>query len=92
MLREAQEAMSRAQDIEQELAAQQFIIDKGQVKAIFNGVGEIQKLAIDPAIVDPEDVEMLEDMILSAVRDGFNTATEMRNAKVQAILPKIPGL
>lgn len=91
MLQQAQEAMAKAQDIEEELKAQQFIIDKGPVKAAFNGTGEILKISIDPSVVDPNDVEALEDLLVSAVRDGFNAATELRNAKVQQILPNVPG-
>ena len=61
-------------------------------KALFNGTGELLKLAIDPSIVDPEDVEALEDLIVSAVRDGFNSATDLRNNKVQDIMPNIPEI
>lgn len=92
MLQEAQAAMARAQTLEAELAEQRIPIDKGPVKAIFTGTGELVGIKIDPTIVDPEDVESLEDLIVSTVRDGFATATEIRNAKVQQIVPKIPGL
>lgn len=84
--------MARAQDIEEELKNEQFLVDKGPVKAAFNGTGEILKIKIDASVVDPEDIEALEDLIVSAVRDGFNTATEIRNNKVQAIMPNVPGL
>jgi nucleoid-associated protein EbfC len=95
MMKHAQQAMARAQQLEQELALEMLTIDKGPVKAIFNGTGEIQKLSIDKSVVDPEDVEALEDLIVSAVRDGFNKATELRNSKVSEItanIPNIPGL
>ena len=67
-------------------------MDKGVVKAIFNGVGELVAMKLDPAIVDPEDIESLEDLIVSTVRDGFAQATALRNAKVQEIMPNVPGL
>jgi DNA-binding YbaB/EbfC family protein len=92
MMKQAQQAMARAQTLELELAAEVLIIDKGPVKAIFNGTGEIQKITIDKSVVDPDDVEALEDLILSAVRDGFTQATELRNAKVQEIMPNIPNI
>ncbi|HVL39557.1 MAG TPA: YbaB/EbfC family nucleoid-associated protein [Fimbriimonadaceae bacterium] len=92
MMKQAQEAMARAQTIEQELANERLVIDKGPVKATFNGVGELQALKIEPSVVDPEDVEALEDLIVSAIRDGFTQATELRNSKVQSIMPNIPGL
>ncbi len=92
MLQQAQAAMARAQDLEAELAAERFEVDKGVVKCVFNGTGELVTLRIDPSIVDPEDVEALEDLVVGAIRDGFATATSIRNAKVQQIMPNIPGL
>lgn len=92
MMRQAQEAMARAQTLEQELALERIMVDKGQVKVEFTGTGELIKITIDPAIVDPEDVEGLETMIETAVREGFTKATDLRNAKVQEIMPNIPGM
>lgn len=92
MLQQAQQAMARAQQLEEELANERIPIDKGPVKALFDGTGQLVQLKIEPSIVDPEDVEALEDLIVSAVRDGFTTATESRAARVQAIMPNVPGL
>ncbi len=92
MLQQAQVAMARAQELEQELAAERMTIDKGPVKAIFDGTGQLLQLKLDREVVDPEDVEALEDLIVGAVRDGFTRATEIRNAKVGEIMPNIPGL
>ena len=92
MLQQAQQAMARAQQLEEELANERIGVDKGPVKAVFDGTGQLLTLKIDPSVVDPEDVEALEDLIVSAVRDGFTTATEARNAKVQSIMPNVPGL
>jgi len=91
-IQQAQQAMARAQQLEAELANERIPIDKGPVKAVFDGTGKMVTIKIDKSVVDPEDVEALEDLIVSAVRDGFETATEARNAKVQAIMPNIPGL
>lgn len=91
MMKQAQQAMARAQTLEQELALEQIPVDKGPVKAVFDGTGKIVKISIDKSVVDPEDVEALEDLIVSAVREGFEKATELRNAKVQEIMPNIPG-
>ena len=92
MMQQAQQAMARAQQLEEELANERIQIDKGPVKAIFDGTGQLLALKIDKSVVDPEDIEALEDLIVSAVRDGFTTATDARNAKVQAIMPNVPGL
>ena len=92
VMQQMQSAMERAQNLEQELAAQRLDIDKGPIKATFAGTGELVKIKIDPSVVDPEDVEALEDLIVSAVRDGFAKATEIRNSKVQEIMPNMPNL
>ncbi|MCB8932618.1 MAG: YbaB/EbfC family nucleoid-associated protein [Fimbriimonadaceae bacterium] len=92
MMKQAQDAMARAQSLEEELAAQRLEIDKGPVKATFSGTGELIQLRIDPSVVDPEDVEVLEDLVTGAIRDGFTQATDLRNARVQEIMPKIPGM
>jgi nucleoid-associated protein EbfC len=92
MLQQAQQAMARAQQLEEELARERIPIDKGPVKAVFDGRGQIVQLKIEKSVVDPEDIEALEDLIVSAVRDGFTTATDAREAKVQAIMPNIPGI
>ena len=94
-MQQMQGAMARAQNLELELANERIIVDKGPVKATFAGSGELLKLSLDKAVVDPEDVEALEDLIVSAVRDGFAQATELRNNKVQEItahMPNIPGM
>lgn len=63
---------------EQILSAQQNLSDAevtgtaggGLVSATVDGTGELVSLEIDPAVVDPEDVETLADLIVAAVRDG----------------------
>ena len=92
MLQQAQQAMAKAKQLEEQLADERIEIDKGPVKATFSGTAELISLKIDKSVVDPEDVEMLEDLIVGAIRDGFNQATEQRNARVQAIMPNIPGM
>jgi DNA-binding YbaB/EbfC family protein len=89
-LAKAKDAMSRAKNLEVELAQERIEVDKGPVKAVFDGTGVIQSIKIDKEAVDPDDVEMLEDLILGAVRDGFTKATEMREAKMAEIMPDLP--
>lgn len=91
-LQQAQQAMSRAQNLEQELALERLDIDKGPIKAVFNGQGEMVSIKIDKSVVDPDDIEALEDLIVGCVRDGFSKAVELRNAKLQEIMPNVPGL
>ncbi|HNT52449.1 MAG TPA: YbaB/EbfC family nucleoid-associated protein, partial [Candidatus Syntrophosphaera sp.] len=66
----------------------------GMVKVEVNGKHEIQTLKIDPQAVDPDDVEMLEDLILAALQDAFGqvaSASEEIMGKVTGGM-NIPGL
>lgn len=92
MMKNMQDAMARAQTLEQELGNERIAIDKGPVKALFDGTGLLLKLSIDKSVVDPEDVEALEDLVTSAIRSGFDQAVELRNSKVQGIMPDLPDL
>jgi DNA-binding YbaB/EbfC family protein len=92
MLQKAQAAMARAQTLNEELAMERVMIDRGPVKMVFDGLGELHGLKIDPAVVDPEDVEALEDLILSAVRSGFQEAVARREEKMKEIMPDMPDL
>ncbi|MBX3112676.1 MAG: YbaB/EbfC family nucleoid-associated protein [Fimbriimonadaceae bacterium] len=92
LMANAQQAMARAQSLDQELAAEPIYVDRGPVKLVFNGLGELQTLKLDKSVVDPEDIEALEDLIVGAVRDGFAQATTLREAKVKEIMPNVPGL
>jgi nucleoid-associated protein EbfC len=92
MMSQMQSAMARARDLETELENERIPVDKGPVKALFDGTGRLLKISIDPAIVDPDDVESLEDLLVSTVRDGFEIATNIRNARVQGLMPNLPDL
>jgi DNA-binding YbaB/EbfC family protein len=68
-LREAQEAAA-AQVVEGSAGG-------GAVKVKVTGALTVEEVTIDPAVVDPEDVEMLQDLVLAAVRDGLEKATRL---------------
>ncbi|MBS1719875.1 MAG: YbaB/EbfC family nucleoid-associated protein [Armatimonadetes bacterium] len=90
MMKKAQDAMARAQTLEQELALERFDIDKNGVKVTFDGTGQIHAVKIDAALVDKDDVETLEDMLVIALREGFDKATSERQARVDAIMGGMP--
>ncbi len=67
----------------------------GAVTATVNGHKELVGIKIDPAAVDPQDMSMLEDMIIAAVKEGQHMAEEMAAKAMGALIPgglKIPGL
>ena len=49
----------------------------GVVKATVSGTGDLRRVSISPDVVDPDDVEMLQDLVLAAVRDAVTQANEL---------------
>lgn len=66
----------------------------GAVKAVATGKQELESIAIDPGVVDPDDVEMLQDLVLAAVRDALDQAKAVAEQKVGQVTGglRIPGL
>ncbi|MFO7171728.1 MAG: YbaB/EbfC family nucleoid-associated protein [Bacillota bacterium] len=68
----------------------------GAVKVVVSGRKELKSITIAPEVVDPDDVEMLQDLIVAAVNEGMKKAEEMAEAEMKKLLPggmpKIPGL
>ncbi|EKP94746.1 YbaB/EbfC family nucleoid-associated protein [Thermaerobacter subterraneus] len=69
----------------------------GMVKAVVNGRQELLRLEIAREAVDPDDVELLQDMIVAAVNEASRKAQEMVQAEMARVtgglkLPKLPGL
>ena len=57
----------------------------GVVKVVVTGSGEVQSVHIAPEVVDPDDVEMLEDLVLAAVGDGLRRAQEMQSESLGGV-------
>ncbi|OIP94957.1 MAG: YbaB/EbfC family nucleoid-associated protein [Syntrophobacteraceae bacterium CG2_30_61_12] len=66
----------------------------GMVTALANGRQELLKITIDRQVVDPEDVEMLQDLIVAAVNDVLQRSRELAAADMQSLTGglNIPGL
>ena len=64
------------------------------VTCTVSGALEIKELTIDPEAVDPEDVEMLQDMVLAAVNDALEQAEQMASKQMSAVTGglNIPGM
>lgn len=95
--------MKQAQKMQMELArAQEEIQDMtfeataggGMVKAVAKGDNTLVSLTIDPEAVDPQDVEMLQDMITAAVNEALRGVSEMGTQRINAATGgmSIPGL
>jgi len=76
-----QEQVQKAQD---ELANEtvEATAGGGMVKVIANGAGEIKEIKIDPKAIDPDDPELLEDMILAAVNEAIRSAHSLMESKL----------
>ncbi len=66
----------------------------GMVTAVVSGANELKSLRIDKAAVDPNDVEMLQDLVLAAVNDGLKKAKAMMEEEMGQVTGgiKVPGL
>ncbi len=95
-IREAQELMQKKQE---ELANLRVEASAGggMVRVVANGREEIVDLHISREVVDPDDVEMLEDLILAAIKEAQQKAKEAAQREMQELmgqlgLPTLPGL
>jgi DNA-binding YbaB/EbfC family protein len=96
MLRQAQELQSKllkAQD-ELENATVEGSSGGGAVTVVVTGQQTIRSIKISPEVVDPEDVELLEDMILAALNEAMEKAKDLAAKRLGALTGglKIPGL
>ena len=96
MLQRVQKMQADMQKVQAELQARTFesAAGGGAVKVTVTGKKELTGVVIDPQVVDPEDVEMLQDLILAAVNEALHqvdTVTEAEMNKVTGGL-KIPGM
>ena len=93
MIQQMQTRMAKIQK-ELEEAEVEGTAGGGVVKATANGQRELKAIKIDPSAVDPEDVEMLEDLVLTAVQDALEKGAALAEEKMGALTGgiKIPGL
>lgn len=83
--------------MQQELESTEFEFSAGggAVKATIIGTRALKAIEIDPEVVDPDDVEMLQDMIVAAVNGALKMAddkTSQAMSKLQGGMPNLPGL
>lgn len=96
--------MKQAQKMQREMAKLQEELENktfetsaggGAVTVVATGKKEIQEIKINPEVVDPEDVEMLQDLILAAVNEALRKAEEMVSSEMGKLtggLGAFPGL
>ena len=84
MLRQAQEMMAAQQQAQETLKSERVEASAGggMVKVVMTGDMHLESIAIDPDAVDPEDVEMLQDMVVAAVNEALRSAQELAESKL----------
>ena len=89
MIRQAQKMQEAMEQAQEELAAKEYTATAGggMVSATVSGAKEVVKVSIKPEVVDPEDVELLEDMIAGAINEALRAA----EAESQQVLGSITG-
>ena len=99
IMKQAQQFQAKMSQLQEKLGEEtvEASAGGGMVTAVVNGRQEVVSIRIDPEVVDPEDVEMLQDLVLAAVNEGLNRAREMVNEEMGKLtkglgLPNIPGL
>jgi len=81
MMKQAQKMQEQLQKQMQDLRIE-ATAGGGMVTVKANGAGEIQEIKIDPKAIDPNDPEMLEDMVLAAVNEAVRSAHSLAEAKL----------
>ena len=86
-MQQAQQMQAGLQQKQAQLEAEVIEVSagNGKVNVKANGKGEILDLKIDPAIVDPEDTEFLQELILKAVQDAITQANELTQQEMGSL-------
>ncbi|MCL2698975.1 MAG: YbaB/EbfC family nucleoid-associated protein [Defluviitaleaceae bacterium] len=89
LMKQAQKMQKQMEDVRAELDERVFETTSGggAIKAVITGKLELKEITIDPDVVDPDDVEMLQDLVLTAVNEAIRQA----NAAVNAEMGKLTG-
>jgi nucleoid-associated protein EbfC len=97
MMKKVGEMQARMKDMQDELARAEFEGQSGGglVRVTLDGKGEVKRVRIDPSLVKPDDVEIIEDLIVAAATDArgkADTAMQVKMAEVTGGLPLPPGM
>jgi len=96
ILKQAKVMQEKMADIQKELANKtiEFASGGGMVNVTINGRQEIVSIRIDPSVINPNDVEMLQDLIAAAVNGAIKRSQEMMSEEMEKVTAglNIPGL
>lgn len=96
LLKQAQQMQKRMQEMERELGERivEGTAGGGMVKVYVNGLQDVQAVKINPAAVDPEDVEALEDLVTAALRQALAAAKDLHKKEMGKVTGglNLPGM
>jgi len=96
IMRQAQQMQKKMAQVQEEMAQKtvEASAGGGMVTVIANGSQTVSEIRIDPSVVDPEDVVMLQDLIVAATNEALKKAKEMVESEMSKLTGglKIPGL
>jgi DNA-binding YbaB/EbfC family protein len=98
MMAKVQELQTRMSDAQQKLRELETTVEVGggMVSVTINGKQEIRKIKIEKSVVSPDDVELLEDLILSAMNKAIDQSQKLAKDEMgkatSGMIPNIPGL
>ena len=96
ILKQAQKMQDNMQKMQQELEAKEFEVSVGggAVTVKVNGKKEDLDVTMKPEVVDPDDIEMLQDLVLSAVNEALRKVDDMQQSQMSKVTGgmNIPGL
>jgi DNA-binding YbaB/EbfC family protein len=96
MMKQAQKLQARMLKMQEELAEKtvESAVGGGMIKVVANGRQQIVSIRIEKEVVDPEDVDMLQDLMLAAVNDALAKSQEMVSSEMGKLTGglKLPGL
>ena len=93
MMRQMQARLNKIQE-ELEAKTVEASAGGGAVTVVVNGQLRVKSVTIDPEVVDPEDVEMLQDLVIAATNEALGKAQELATQQLSALTGglKIPGM
>ena len=94
LMKQAQKMQQQLQEAQEQLDAAEYEATSGggMVTVKVTGKHEITSITIDPQVVDPDDIEMLQDLILAAVNEALRKGEEAREASMSRMAPGLGGM
>ncbi len=94
LMRQAQKMQQQMQEAQEKLEAAEYEASSGggMVSVKVSGKRELTSITIDPQVVDPDDIEMLQDLIMAAVNEALRKGEETREATMSRMAPGMGGL